>query len=1107
MSNSIIITNNTSANPQHWDVDYVVDEAGIAVATLETAGTFLDRHIQIGITTPAAEFTTSEQKVYVSSPGWVNSGSPSNPIWSVSTGAISATTAALSNPTAMMAPTGFTTTGSGSYYVTLNTTAGSVTPRAIVTTTGYVSSAQNTNATAISMPVSGSGDKLYIASNSITGSVYDLQSGSVAITTAITGLTTTTTNTGHSITVGSTITSGSVKGKATAGNTTGIVASGASNISNASTITPTVTGTTTIYVPNATHTLTGGGLTSGAGSASISVTCGYFDGTSYTNGDRVILSTAETTGYYKLQAFGSGTVTRAEINSSITEGYTSADSSSIAQQSISSNIGSANYYLKKSTLSAQSVNSSSTDQTIMISSGYYPDDRTVTINAMTTGKVTPSYADTGLSTYFNTTASGGNVIITPRYTVNTSGYLATVTNSTANTTTARFNIKITSINTTGVTTVSGTTATRATASIASSGWITATTISAATFSNSATTGSSYVDISNTTDAPILDSSGFLYINRGYTDNLKISLARLIPNDANITSSATMLQGTTAYDSDGKLYTGSIASKTSATYNTSSSDQTISSGQYLSGDQTIRAVTTSNITAANVKKGVTVKVGDSASAGRIINLTGTFTSAGTQSAGQTVATSAQILNGYSAWVNGAEVKGNVATKTTSNITESFTSTTGYINIPQGYFSEASSFTLSSGVYNADSSTSSNSTVTPSVMITSASTYGFITSTAGLSSYITINPNASATNWSVTPRANVTTSGYIPSGFKTGSAVSGSPTIAEGTNYYVPIVTPTVSASGTASISTNTISTNMVTASTSTYYIDANATGSYSVGGVMMECDAGVIPEYIYGPVTNPTSGTISKAATRIYIPEATFNTTCTITDITVTATPGTVSIADNNTAVTGKTRLTTSDFSIGTTTGNISSYYIALKATATANTVGTTGAISATSTASIPTDGYITSGTANSTASGVVTAKTSARDSSVYYIAIPEAEIDLVSTGTVTPSISLTTSNMTISETDNGISLVAVGGGETSVTVVSEVTQSGYVSSGTPLTSGNFTSSTTTSTIKYISGVKLEAPASGTRSFTITVPNGSTSDFIDFVFTVDSSGNVFIDDGT
>ena len=60
-----------------------------------------------------------------------------------------------------------------------------------------------------------------------------------------------------------------------------------------------------------------------------------------------------------------------------------------------------------------------------------------------------------------------------------------------------------------------------------------------------------------------------------------------------------------------------------TYNVSSSNQTIARGKYLAGKQTIRAVTTSNITAGNIKSGVTVKVGDAGDAGRIKNITGTY----------------------------------------------------------------------------------------------------------------------------------------------------------------------------------------------------------------------------------------------------------------------------------------------------------------------------------------------------------------------------------------------------------------------------------------------------------------------------------------------------
>ena len=83
-------------------------------------------------------------------------------------------------------------------------------------------------------------------------------------------------------------------------------------------------------------------------------------------------------------------------------------------------------------------------------------------------------------------------------------------------------------------------------------------ITAASFANAATSGQTYTDISNT--APILVSDDYLYINKGYTDNVKISLAQLVPDDATITAAtgaAYMLSGQSAYDSQGKLVVGSI----------------------------------------------------------------------------------------------------------------------------------------------------------------------------------------------------------------------------------------------------------------------------------------------------------------------------------------------------------------------------------------------------------------------------------------------------------------------------------------------------------------------------------------------------------------------
>ena len=60
----------------------------------------------------------------------------------------------------------------------------------------------------------------------------------------------------------------------------------------------------------------------------------------------------------------------------------------------------------------------------------------------------------------------------------------------------------------------------------------------------------------------------------------------------------------------------ITEKAAETYNTSESDQEIAAEQFLTGKQTIKGVTTANIDAGNIKAGVTVKVGDANSAGRI-----------------------------------------------------------------------------------------------------------------------------------------------------------------------------------------------------------------------------------------------------------------------------------------------------------------------------------------------------------------------------------------------------------------------------------------------------------------------------------------------------------
>ena len=83
-------------------------------------------------------------------------------------------------------------------------------------------------------------------------------------------------------------------------------------------------------------------------------------------------------------------------------------------------------------------------------------------------------------------------------------------------------------------------------------------ITSASFANTSASGHNYTDISST--APVLISDDYLYINKGYTNDVKISLAKLVPDDATITASTGagyILSGESAYDSAGKLVVGSI----------------------------------------------------------------------------------------------------------------------------------------------------------------------------------------------------------------------------------------------------------------------------------------------------------------------------------------------------------------------------------------------------------------------------------------------------------------------------------------------------------------------------------------------------------------------
>ena len=81
---------------------------------------------------------------------------------------------------------------------------------------------------------------------------------------------------------------------------------------------------------------------------------------------------------------------------------------------------------------------------------------------------------------------------------------------------------------------------------------------AGSFNNAPTDGVTYTE--NTATNTILPAKGYLYLNKGWFDNTKISLGHLIPDDADYPNAgvAHILSGYEAYDTDGTKLIGTMA---------------------------------------------------------------------------------------------------------------------------------------------------------------------------------------------------------------------------------------------------------------------------------------------------------------------------------------------------------------------------------------------------------------------------------------------------------------------------------------------------------------------------------------------------------------------
>ena len=154
----------------------------------------------------------------------------------------------------------------------------------------------------------------------------------------------------------------------------------------------------------------------------------------------------------------------------------------------------------------------------------------------------------------------------------------------------------------------------------------------------------------------------------------LTLSKTVSNTPQV--SAGYVSSGTAGNTNVSL-TASVTTKAATTYHPSSSQQTIASDTYLTGTQTINAVTTTNLTAANIKSGVVVQVGDSSDPDSVTSVTGTYSGGGGT---LTVATKTATMSAVGQTLSFTGLSGTPKywfVKTTSQISSSGSTTIYYI----------------------------------------------------------------------------------------------------------------------------------------------------------------------------------------------------------------------------------------------------------------------------------------------------------------------------------------------------------------------------------------------------------------------------------------------
>lgn len=239
----------------------------------------------------------------------------------------------------------------------------------------------------------------------------------------------------------------------------------------------------------------------------------------------------------------------------------------------------------------------------------------------------------------------------------------------------------------------------------------------------------------------------------------------------------------------------------------------------------------------------------------------------------------------------------------------------------------------------------------------------------------------------------------------------------------------------------------------------------------------------GPTVSAPAGYYAETASKT-IPTATL-TASGSASATISATPGTVSIANKSASVTNKIQITASP---STSTSSISKYYMAVNATAAKNSA--TASIGGIASAAVSSAGYAGGPvTGSGSISGTATANISAKTSSTYYLPIATGGCT-VSGGDLTAgsgAVSATGTNVSLTELSaapsSGAYITVTGSGSVSRAAITKNQTAGYISAGSSTSSSATSKSSNTATKYYAITTNDDVYLYGVYQF-ISTPTGA-----------------------